>query len=131
MNLKVLLPSRVLIDQEVNKIFGEAENGSFTILPRHIDFVTTLIPGLLTFVGSEGDETFLAVDEGVLVKKEESVLVSVRRAAKSDNLDELCDALEQEFRRLDEQERRVREALVDLETDLIHHFVILGEREQP
>jgi len=68
MNLKVLLPTEVLIDEEVRKVTAEAENGFFCLLPRHIDFATALIPGLLSFEDSEGRETFVAVDEGVLVK---------------------------------------------------------------
>jgi F-type H+-transporting ATPase subunit epsilon len=129
MNLKVLLPNRVLLDREVGKISGEAENGSFTILPRHVDFVTVLVPGLLMLTDREDNETFLAVDEGVLVKKEKDVLVSVRRAIQSDSLEDLHTAVEQEFRRHDEQERQARSALVDLETDLLHHFMALGEQE--
>ncbi len=46
MRLKVLLPSQVLIDQEVSKIIAEAENGSFCLLPRHVDFSAALVPGL-------------------------------------------------------------------------------------
>ena len=53
MNLKVLLPTRVLIEEEVAKVTAEAENGSFTLLPRHIDFVTFLPPGLLSYVDEE------------------------------------------------------------------------------
>jgi F-type H+-transporting ATPase subunit epsilon len=37
MRLRVFLPERILIDQEVTKVVAEAENGSFGILPKHID----------------------------------------------------------------------------------------------
>ena len=68
MKLKVVLPSGVLLDQEVVKVVAEAENGSFCLLPRHVDFVAALVPGILAFTPAQGDEAFLATDEGVLVK---------------------------------------------------------------
>ncbi|NMC75543.1 MAG: F0F1 ATP synthase subunit epsilon, partial [Geobacteraceae bacterium] len=45
MKLTVLLPTGVLVDQEVTKVTAEAENGSFCLLPRHIDFLAALVPG--------------------------------------------------------------------------------------
>jgi F-type H+-transporting ATPase subunit epsilon len=83
MKLKVLLPTEILVDEAVRKITAEAANGSFCLLPRHIDFVTALVPGLLSFeTQKEGQEVFVAVAEGVLVKSGEEVLVSVRNAAR-------------------------------------------------
>ncbi len=49
MRLRVLLPTQVLLDREVNKLTAEAEDGAFGMLPRHIDFVTMLVPGILTY----------------------------------------------------------------------------------
>ncbi|MBD3308113.1 F0F1 ATP synthase subunit epsilon, partial [candidate division KSB3 bacterium] len=71
MKLRVLLPTRVLLDEEVTKVTAEAENGMFGILPRHVDFVTILVPGIVSFE-IDGKEEFLAVDEGVLVKQGEN-----------------------------------------------------------
>ena len=50
MQLKVVLPTKILINTTAIKVIAEAENGIFCLLPRHIDFVTTLIPSLLSFV---------------------------------------------------------------------------------
>ena len=47
MMLKILLPAEVLLRQEVKKIVAEAENGSFCLMPNHIDFVATLAPVFL------------------------------------------------------------------------------------
>ena len=76
MNLKILLPAGVLLNEDVIKVIAEAVNGSFCLLPRHIDFLAALAPGILSFVSTEGKEEFLAVDEGVLVKAGPEVLVS-------------------------------------------------------
>jgi len=39
MNLKILLPAGILLNEQVNKVIAEAVNGSFCLLPRHIDFL--------------------------------------------------------------------------------------------
>src|SRR5512141_1536235 len=102
MKLKVLLPTQILLAETVSKITAEAENGSFCLLPRHIDFVTALVPGLLSFVTTDGQEHFLAVDEGILVKCGTQVLVSTQHAVRSPDLGQLQQTIEQQFRMLDE-----------------------------
>lgn len=126
MRLKVLLPTEIFIDQEVEKVTAEAENGSFCLLPRHIDFVAALIPGLLSFVTPEGEEKFLGVDEGILVKAGSEVLVSTRRAVRAPELGTLLETIQDEFLSLDEREKKARSAVARLEADLIRRFMELG-----
>ena len=128
MKLKVVLPTGTLIDQEVTKITAEAENGSFCLLPHHIDFVAALVPGLLSFENERGEEKFLAIDEGVLVKCGAEVMVSSRNAVRGSALGELKQAVEQQFRVLDERENQARSVLAKLEADLVSRFVRLGEK---
>jgi F-type H+-transporting ATPase subunit epsilon len=126
MNLKVLLPTQVLVDERVGKVVAEAENGSFGLLPRHVDFVAPLVPGLLSFVTEEGREEFLAVDEGLLVKRGEEVLVSTRRAVRGADLGRLREVIDREFRTLEDRERLTRTALARLESDIVRRFMELG-----
>lgn len=127
MKLKILLPTETLIDEAVTKITAEAENGSFTLLPRHIDFVTALVPGFLSFVSATGQEEFLAVDEGILVKRSDQVTVSTRNAVLGPNLGTLKQMVDAQFRVLDERERMARSAVAKLEADFVRRFV---EREK-
>jgi F-type H+-transporting ATPase subunit epsilon len=116
MRLKVFLPTRILLNQEVTKIVAEAENGSFCLLPKHIDFVAALVPGIVSFDSDEGEE-YLAVDEGVLVKRSSEVRVSTRRAVCSRDLGKMKQIVKQEFMILDEKEKKVRSVLAKLEAD--------------
>ena len=54
MNCKILLPSEVFFNKEVAKVVAEADNGRFCLLPQHIDFVASLVPGVLIIVSTEG-----------------------------------------------------------------------------
>jgi F-type H+-transporting ATPase subunit epsilon len=125
MRLKVLLPSEVLLDAAVTKVNAEAENGAFCLLPRHIDFVAALVPGLLSFETEDGREEFVAVDEGILVKCGAQVLVSTRQAVRGPDLGSLRQAIDEQFRALDEQERKARAAAARLEADLVRRFLEL------
>ena len=122
-----MLPTKILVDEEVTKIIAEAENGSFCLLPHHIDWVSALVPGLLSFVSVEGQERFLAVDEGILVKCGTQVLVSTRQAVLGDNLGTLRETVDSQFRVLDEREKLARSALAKLEASVIRHFIELEE----
>jgi F-type H+-transporting ATPase subunit epsilon len=125
MRLKVLLPSEVLIDEKVTKVIAEAENGSFCLLPRHVDFVAALVPGLLSFVSSQGAEEFAAVDEGILVKCGPEVVVSTRNAVRAPDLGMLERTVEERFRHLDDLEKTARSAFAKLETNFIRKFMDL------
>jgi len=128
MNLKVLIPTEVLVDEEAAKVTGEAQNGSFCLRPRHIDFVAALVPGLLSFENSEGREIFLAVDEGVLVKYGQDVLVSTRNAVRGGALGELRRIVEERFMVLDEKEKTARTAMAKIEAGFVRRFLEVQRR---
>jgi F-type H+-transporting ATPase subunit epsilon len=124
MKLKILLPTEVFLEEEVIKISSEALNGSFTILPRHLDFVTVLQPGLLYFE-TKKKETFLAVDKGVLLKAGAEVLVSVRSAVRAEGLKDVRKKVEKRYQELNEREKRSRSVLAKFESDFIRRFIEL------
>jgi F-type H+-transporting ATPase subunit epsilon len=126
MQLQVLVPSQVFLDEEVTKVVAEAGNGSFCLLPRHVDFVASLVPGLLSFQTIHGQEEFLAIDEGVLVKSGQSVTVSTRNAVRGADLGQLRRTVERQFRALGERDRLSRNALAKLEASFVRRFLELG-----
>ena len=130
MRLKIMTPTQIVVNQETAKVIAEAENGSFCLLPRHIDFVAALVPGILSFFDSEGTEEFAAVDEGVLIKAGREVLVSTRNAVRSKELGTLRETVAREFQVKDERERTALAAGARLEADIVRKFIELGERER-
>ena len=126
MILKILLPSEILVNEEVTKVTAEAVNGSFCILPRHIDFVASLVPGILTFEQHES-ETFVAVDEGVLIKVGVEVLVSTKNAVKGAHLEDLRMKVEDDFLSADERKKKATTALANLEANLVRKFLEINK----
>ncbi|TRU31113.1 MAG: F0F1 ATP synthase subunit epsilon [Microcystis aeruginosa Ma_MB_F_20061100_S20] len=126
MKLLVILPTRILLETEVIKVTAESGSGYFCLLPHHIDFVTAILPGLLSFTTPQEQERFMAVDEGILVKSGFDVRVSTRHAVESADLGCLREAVEKQFQILDEREKRTRVALTKLEANMIRQFIELG-----
>ncbi|MDZ7618757.1 MAG: F0F1 ATP synthase subunit epsilon [Patescibacteria group bacterium] len=123
MNLKVLLPFRVFAAKTgVTRIVVETREGSLGLLPRRLDCVAALTPGILAYQDDDG-EVYVAVDEGVLIKTGPNVLVSVRNAIAGTDLGQLREAVEREFVNLDERERAVRSVLAKMESGLIRRLV--------
>lgn len=123
MQLKVLEPFRVFAEKTgVTRIVAETREGSFGLLPRRLDCVAALIPGILLYETEAEGEVFVAVAEGILVKTGSEVLVSVRRALGGADLAQLRDVVEQEFRKLDEHERSVRSVMAKLESGFVSRF---------
>jgi F-type H+-transporting ATPase subunit epsilon len=123
MTLKVRLPAEVLFEEEVTRIRAEAENGWFGLRPKHIDFVTALVPGVLTFEPAGKPEEYLAIDRGVLVKCGAEVAVSTRQAVRGTNLGELKQEVERQFLVQRERERAARVLESKLEADLVRRLL--------
>ena len=127
MRLIVLLPSEIFMDEAVEKVIAEAGNGLFCLLPRHVDIVAALVPGLLSFETTDGREVFLAIDEGILVKCGHDVFVSTRRAARGPDLGQLKETVTQNFKHLDDREKKTRMAMAKLEAGFVRRFLELKE----
>lgn len=125
MKLKVSVPNDVRFDGEVTKIKAEAEDGWFGVLPKHIDSVAALVPGILSFDLPGGATEYLAIDHGVLVKCGSDVFVSTRVAICGRDLGNLRQAVEKQFVAAHEKERTTRELEAKLEADLVRGLVEL------
>jgi F-type H+-transporting ATPase subunit epsilon len=128
MKLKLLIPTDVVVDQAVTKVVAEGEHGSFCLLPQHVDFLAVLVPGLLAFVDEDSEEHFAAVDEGVLIKRGDEVLVSTRQATRGVDLDELRNTVREEFAALDDRERAAQAATAKLEASFLRSYLELVEQ---
>ena len=123
MKLKVLLPYQVFAEVDgVKRIVAETTQGSFGLLPRRLDCVAVLAAGILVYERESEGEVYVAVDQGVLVKAGDEVLVSVRNAIGGMSLGKLREAVEREFVNIDEGEKQVRAVLAKLESGFMRRF---------
>lgn len=122
MNIKLVLPYRTLLDQPVDKITAPGTEGTFQILPKHVDVVWSLQPGILTLTRNDQDEYF-AIQEGTLVKEGDAVHVSTFQAIKGESLEKLHQSLAENYQKQDEREKKAHEVLIKLEIDTLRRFM--------
>lgn len=120
MNLTILLPFMIFAKLDnVSRIIAETLDGSFGLLPHRLDCAAALVPGILSYTTNADDTTYLAVDEGALIKSGDCVFVSVRRAIAGTNLNDLHEAVVRDYFTLNSQEREMRSVVAKIESGFI------------
>jgi F-type H+-transporting ATPase subunit epsilon len=126
MQVKILLPFRVFVEKKgILGLLAESEEGAFGILPNRRDCVVGLCPGILSLKTSVETEEYIALDEGVLVKSGNQILISVRNAIGGVDLSDLHKAVEREFLHISEEEKSLRNTLAKLEVGFVRRFTTL------
>jgi F-type H+-transporting ATPase subunit epsilon len=135
--LRVITPSRALIDEDVDMVIIHGAEGDFGVLPGHAPLTTTISYGPLRIfkTGQDGqDEIVLAVFGGFVEVAQESVTIMSDLAERPDEIDvkRAEAAKERAERRMRESENDVdqkraelalRRALVRIE---VSSYSILG-----
>lgn len=126
MILSIFQSSEVFFEKPVSKIVAEGPQGSFCILPRHIDLATALVTGILMYHTDSGQEAFAALKGGILVKQGENIFIATQMVIEGE-LGELRQAVEKMLTEVDERERKARSATARLEADFIRRMVEFGK----
>ena len=122
MNLRILLPFGVFCDvPAVSSIVAQTRAGAFGLLAHRLDCIAALVPGILTYTVA-AQPTYLAADEGVLVKQGGAVTVSLRHCIRGASLDVLHETVAHEFLRVDADDQAMRQAIVKMESGLLGGF---------
>ncbi len=119
MRLLLTVPSGTLVDQAVTRVTAESVHGTFTVLERHADTALLIVPGLLAFHDAVGEETFVAVDHGVLVKADDQVRVACQRAVVGGDLGSAEAAVRSRYLVQNDSDKRARTALLRLEAEIL------------
>lgn len=122
MKFKIILPDELLLEEDVSSITVETVHGYITMKPAHIDYLAAVVPGVLSYFDHDQKEKYLAVDQGILVKKGKLVSISLKNAIKGKDLNSLKETVEKEFKKLLESEKKARTALEKLEAKFIKGF---------
>lgn len=123
MQLKILLPDRIFADEaNIARIVVVTTAGSVGMLPHRADCVAAIVPGLFVYQAEDADEVTVALDEGVLVKAGDSVLISVRRAIAGTDIEQLEQSIEAQFLTLSDLQQAQRQVSAQFESGFIKRF---------
>lgn len=123
LHLKLLLPFDLLVDEpEVKRMVIMTTGGSYGIWPNRLDCIACLEPGILTYETSTNEEHFVAVDEGIIVKTGEEVVVSVHNGIIGADLGTLHQAIERDFLEKRKTQNDLNTVLAKLERSFVRSF---------
>ena len=111
MNFKLLTPDRQVFSGEVNLVGSRTDNGSFSLLPRHIPAVMELEPAALKIESDEGQRKFVVQGGFLFKERDDTVRVLTREAKEFGELDpaelrQEIEELENELEKIDKGEDR-------------------------
>jgi F-type H+-transporting ATPase subunit epsilon len=95
MRLRIITPLSVVVDEDgVGALRAEDATGSFGILPRHADFLTSLAISVVRWESSDGTRHYCAVRRGVLsVIAGRDIAIATREAVPGDDLATLDETI--------------------------------------
>ena len=127
MKLTVLTPLGIVLEEKIVKVTMETLNGYHTLLPKHVDFVSALGPGIVIYQDEQNREKYVACHNGIVVKKGAQVTISVQNALKDDKLDELEKSVMAFYKQNEEQRKELNTAMARLEMGIMRGFERLRE----
>lgn len=107
MKLRIITPLSVVVDEDgVLALRAEDASGSFGILPRHADFLTSLVISVVSWKSTDGTRHYCAVRRGVLsVTAGRDIAIATREAVTGNDLATLDQTVLGRFRADIETER--------------------------
>lgn len=118
MQFSVLTPIGMLLKTETPKITVEAKDGFHTFLPKHIDYVTALKTGIISYMDANGKTAYIACNEGILTKKGSDVQLATRLGIIGSDLEELKTLIETDFKKMEESRKEATKTMAQLEISL-------------
>lgn len=123
MDLKILMPYRIFAEiKNVSSIVAETSEGSFGLLPNRLDCVAAIVPSIFSYETESKSKHYIAVNDGILIKAGSQVTVSVRNAFGGTDLGKLRESVENEYKKLDDSERDMREAMTKMEVGFLYNI---------
>lgn len=107
MRLRIVTPLSVVVDEsDVVALRAEDATGSFGVLPRHADFLTSLVVGVVGWRRKDGSRSFCAVRRGMFsVTGGEEIAVTTREAVQGDDLATLHETVLSRFQAAYDEEK--------------------------
>ena len=125
MRLRITTPLSVVVDEDgILALRAEDATGSFGILPRHTDFLTSLAVSIVSWRSENETQHYCAVRGGVLsVNAGRDIAIATREAVTGDDIATLDQTILGRFRVDIETERTERVESTRLQLNAIRQIV--------
>lgn len=86
MHLSIVTPEKKIFDDEINSLTVRTTNGEITVLPQHVDLLTTVTPGEVT-IRKDNKEQYMAVTGGFLEVTKSGITILADYAVRSEDIE--------------------------------------------
>jgi F-type H+-transporting ATPase subunit epsilon len=126
MKLRIATPLDVVVEEDgILAVQAEDASGSFGILPRHADFLTSLAISVVNWESGDKGRHFCAVRGGVFrITHGQTIEIATREAVRGDNLATLDQTVLARFKTDIETERTQHAETTGLQINAIRQMVL-------
>jgi len=111
----ILSPLETILDEEVKKISLKGKEGSYSIFPNHLDYISSIKTNVLYYVDKHNKTYYVAINEGILVKCGNHVKLSVFSGIKGTDIKELEKKIAENIRQAEEAKKAYITSVTNLE----------------
>ena len=83
---KIVTPERTVFEDSVTQVTLPTADGEITILPNHVSYISSLLPGEL-MVKKDGEEILLSISGGFIEYHENELIVLADTAERAEEID--------------------------------------------
>jgi len=123
MNLSIVTPLSIVIDEPVSNLRAVDASGSFGILPGHAEFLTRLAISVVSWTNENGEARHCAVRGGALSVTGTDIAIATREAVPGDDLETLDREVLARFRADLDVERSEHVRTTRLQLDLMRRIM--------
>lgn len=123
LDLKIYLPTEIFLDKDIKKLTFKGKEGYLTILPNHIDYVSSFETNIITFVDTDGKEGFIALNNGTLVKYSNKLRLTAYKAIFGESLEDLKKKIYETAEFEDDIEKEINKNLKQLEYFIYNNLI--------
>jgi F-type H+-transporting ATPase subunit epsilon len=87
LKLEIVTPEAIVVSEDVEMVTLPGVEGQMGVYPQHVRLITQIVPGEI-IVERNGQETFLAVGEGLVEVTADTVSILTDMAIRADKIDE-------------------------------------------
>ncbi len=122
-DLKIYSPIEILLDQEVKQLTFEGKEGYLTILPNHIDYVSSFDTNIMSYIDIKNNKKYIALNNGILVKYSNKVRLTAYKAVFGDTIKELKQNININTENEDNIEKEINKNLKQLEYYMFNNLI--------
>ena len=89
LNLRIYTPEKLFLEKEIIKITLNGKEGSFSILPKHVDYISSFSDCVMCYTDIFRNVNFLATNQGIITKVGRNIEISTFHVIVGNSLIEL------------------------------------------